>query len=401
MSEASIVGARAPHLAQAHQHGALACWSDDPALEAFMQDGDRRARALPNRGPVRFGADGRLHPDILDAYWQYGFYVFEGLVQPAELAELRADFDRALERAPVTKDSPVDAFGQPALGTGFRVPTWLFVPPLSDPVGGTAKNHGRHPVKMDEPAPPEDAPEHVLHMAFGLLQIMDSCLRLYGHPHMLAVAEAVNGPDFVPYNDAIFIKQPGLGASVAWHQDGIVHWNKPDFDQGTHGFNFMIQLYGSTAGNGVWVVPGTHKLGKVDIKAMVEANGGSDRFPQAVPLVCGPGDMFICNRQLVHGSYANVSPDLRVTINFGFHRRKSVLGAPAALTSKPGTVYDEAHIHERSRMIALGIDARAQYYPDEPRFTYQPMVGREDENRWSEAQRSTLLKDYNLRDMGI
>ena len=31
----------------------------------------------------------------------------------------------------------------------------------------------------------------------------------------------------VPYNDAIFIKQPGLGASVAWHQDGIVHWNKP------------------------------------------------------------------------------------------------------------------------------------------------------------------------------
>jgi hypothetical protein len=111
--------------------------------------------------------------------------------------------------------------------------------------------------------------------------------------------------------------------------------------------------------------------------------------------------MFICNRQLVHGSYANVSPDLRVTINFGFHRRKSVLGAPAALTSKPGTVYDEAHIHERSRMIALGIDARAQYYPDEPRFTYQPMLGREDENRWSEAQRDTLLKDYNLRDMGI
>jgi hypothetical protein len=52
-------------------------------------------------------------------------------------------------------------------------------------------------------------------------------------------------------------------------------------------------------------------------------------------------------------------------------------------------------------MIALGIDARAQHYPDEPRFTYQPMVGREDENRWSEAQRSTLLKDYNLRDMGI
>ncbi len=392
--------AHSPHWHQLHEHDALPCW-EDAALDAYMRAGDARARGLQNRGPVRYDASGRVHADILDAYWEHGFYVFEGIIGVEELAELRADFDDVLDRAPVTKDAYVDHLGRAALGREFRVPTYYFVEPLSDPVGGTSRNHGRHPVKMDEPTRPDDAPSHVLHMTFGLLQTMDSALRLYGHPDLLAIAAAVNGEDFVPYNDATFVKQPGLGASVAWHQDGIVHWGAPDWDVGTHGFNFMVQLYGSTAGNGVWVVPGTHRLGKVDIAAMVAENGGSDHFTDAVPLVCEPGDMFICNRQLVHGSFANVSPDPRVTINFGFHRRRSVLGAPAALTGKPGTIYDEAHIHQRSRMIALAIDARAQRHPSEPRFAYQPLLGQEGENRWSELARDGLLRDYNLLDMGI
>jgi hypothetical protein len=33
-----------------------------------------------------------------------------------------------------------------------------------------------------------------------------------------------------------FVKQPGLGGSVAWHQDGVTHWNSSDLDEGTHGF---------------------------------------------------------------------------------------------------------------------------------------------------------------------
>ena len=142
---------------------------------------------------------------------------------------------------------------------------------------------------------------------------------------MLAVAAAVNGDDFVPFNEALFIKEPGRGASVAWHQDGMTHWDSPDWDQGSHGFNFMAQLYGCTPANGVWVVPGSHKLGKADIKAMVAA-AGTERLPQAVPIICKPGDVAITNRQTVHGSFANTSPDWRVTLNFGFHRRRSVLG---------------------------------------------------------------------------
>ena len=74
---------------------------------------------------------------------------------------------------------------------------------------------------------------------------------MYGHPELLRVAASINGDDFVPFNEALFIKEPALGASVAWHQDGATHWDNPDWDPGIHGFNFMGQLYGCTAANGV------------------------------------------------------------------------------------------------------------------------------------------------------
>ena len=56
----------------------------------YLAGGERRARQVDNRGPVRLGEGGRLHPDIVDAYWEQGFYVFEGVVGEQELDELRA-----------------------------------------------------------------------------------------------------------------------------------------------------------------------------------------------------------------------------------------------------------------------------------------------------------------------
>ena len=102
-----------------------------------------------------------------------------------------------------------------------------------------------------------------------------------------------------------------------------------------------------------------------------------------MPLVCAPGDVAITNRQAIHGSFANTSPDPRVTINFGFHRRRSVLGVTSGGVHNPVAVYDEERIHERSKAIVYGIDARAQRFPDEARFVYQPFAGHEDEYRWT------------------
>ena len=86
----------------------------------------------------------------------------------------------------------------------------------------------------------------------------------------------------------------------------------------------------TTAASALWVVPGSHHHGKADIKAMVAANGGSDMLPDAVPLVCGAGDVTIANRQIVHGSFANSSPDPRVSITFGSTSEPPCSGSPAS-----------------------------------------------------------------------
>ncbi len=39
----------------------------------YFSDGALRAHALPNRGPLEFTEGGQPHPDILEAYWRYGF----------------------------------------------------------------------------------------------------------------------------------------------------------------------------------------------------------------------------------------------------------------------------------------------------------------------------------------
>jgi hypothetical protein len=371
----------------------------EEAMARYRAEGEARAAALGNRGPLRVDADGRVDPAILEAYEEHGFYIFTGLLGQDELDDLERDVIEMLDRAPVTKGSPVDRHGRPALGADGREHNLGWVRPLSDPFGGTKAANGRHPAKMYEPTPPPEAPELVLQIVLGSLQFSEACLRLYGHPALLAFAAAVNGPDFVPFNEAVWIKQAGLGGSVAWHQDGWTHWESPDLDSGTHGFNFMAQLYGCTSANGLWVVPGSHRLGKVDIKAMVEA-AGSDRLPDAVPLVCAPGDVAVTNRQCVHGSFANTSPQPRVTINFGFHRRRSVLGVRSGGVHNEVAVYDEARIEERSKVIAYAIDARAQRFPHEPRFVYQPFAGREDEFRWS-PEKMAELYDYNRLDLGI
>jgi ectoine hydroxylase-related dioxygenase (phytanoyl-CoA dioxygenase family) len=370
-------------------------------LNDYIEAGVARAKALNNRGPVRYDRNGKLHPDILDAYWEHGFYVFEGIIKADELAELQADAQYLLEHAPVDSRSNVDASGRPAIGNEFTRPTFTYIKPLSDPWGGTELLGGRHPTQMVQPSANDSAPEEVLFLIHGMCQVMPSGLRMYGHADILAIAEAINGEDFTPYNDILFVKPPGLGGSVSWHQDGVTHWDSPDWDEGIHGFNFQVQLYECTPRNALWVMPGTHKLGRMDIQQLVADNGGCEQLPGAVPLMCKPGDATIVNRQALHCSFANTSDKLRVSLTFGFHRRASVLGATGALSQKANEVYDAERIFERSRIIALAIDARAQHFPNEPRFDYAPFRGLLDQYRYNDTTKETILRDYNLKDLSI
>jgi len=373
--------------------------SEEAAMQAYLRAGETRAYALGNRGPIRFTDEGELHPDVVEAYWRCGFYVFEDVLKPDELADIERDLHDILERLPVEKGAAVDRKGRPALAADCAAPTLYWAKPLADPFGGTSIANGRHPVKMYEPTPAADAPKEVVYLILGSLQFSDAALRVYGHPQLLAVAAAINGPDFAPFNEALWIKEPGRGASVAWHQDGTTHWDDPAWDEGIHGFNFMGQLYGCTAANGVWVVPGSHKRGRIDIKAEA-AKAGTERLPDAVPIICAPGDVAMTNRQALHGSFANTSRDWRVTVNFGFHRRRSVLGVKAGGIHNKPAIYDAERIRERARLIGYAIDARRQRFPAEVPFAYKPHVEEGLSYRWDDKARADI-KDYNLLDLSI
>ena len=369
------------------------------AMRTYLLEGQAAALALPNRGPLRFTQSGALAEEIRAAYSEYGFYVFENVLSAEELDDIKSDLDAMRAQFPTGPESQVNAAGEPALGADAKALTLVWSKPLGDPLGGTELANGRHQVKMFEPEADADAPMAAPFILLGSLQFSDACLRTYAHPELLKVTESINGPDFAPFNEALFIKEPGIGAAVSWHQDGVTHWDSPDFDEDIHGFNFMAQVYGSTAVNGVWVLPGTHKQGKLDIKALVDESG-SERLEGAVPIVCNPGDVVICNRQLLHGSFPNCGFEPRITVNFGFHKRSSVLGVMGGGIHSDAQVFDEEIVNRRSRAIGYAIDARKQRFPDETPYQYRPLLAAANDYRWSESARADL-KDYNIDDLSI
>ena len=369
------------------------------AMRDYLLEGERQAYTLGNRGPIRFDEKGDLAEDILEAYSEYGFYIFEGVLCEEELEDIKTDLEAIRDAYPSEPNGKFTVDGRPALGADCLAPNLIWSKPLGDPLGGTAMANGRHQVKLFEPQASEDAPEFAPFILLGSLQFSESCLRVYGHPQLLRVAEAVNGKDFAPFNETLFIKDPGVGAAVSWHQDGDTHWASEDFDEGIHGFNFMAQVYGSTAVNGVWVKPGTHKVGKIDIKQLIE-ECGSERLEGMVPLICNPGDVIICNRQLLHGSFPNCGFEPRVTVNFGFHRRSSVLGVQGAGLYSASMFFDEAFIEERTKPLGYAIEARKQRFPEEVPYVYHPFLEAGKNFEWNEVSK-TELKDYNLRDLSI
>jgi ectoine hydroxylase-related dioxygenase (phytanoyl-CoA dioxygenase family) len=369
------------------------------AMKAYLINGEKNALALGNRGPIAFDENGDLSSAIKEAYSKNGFYIFEGVLNNEEVEDIKEDLENLRQQFPTGPESTLNAKGEPAMNAESKSLTLVWSKPLGDPLGGTELANGRHQIKMFEPEAKEDAPMAVPLILLGSLQFSDACLRTYAHPKLLKVAESINGKDFAPFNEALFIKEPGIGAAVSWHQDGVTHWESENFDEEIHGFNFMAQVYGSTAVNGVWVVPGTHKVGKIDIKKIV-AETGSERIDGAVPIVCNPGDVVICNRQLLHGSFPNCGFEPRVTVNFGFHKRSSVIGTQGGGIHSEAQVFDDEIIERRSRSIGYAIEARKQKYPNEEAYKYYPFEQSGKSFVWNDSSREDL-KDYNLEDLSI
>ena len=187
------------------------------AVEAYLLEGERRALELGNRGPILFDDQGKLAREIRNSYSKNGFYIFENVIGAEELADIKKDLDQLRANFPAGPESKVDLNGNPAFNAASKSLTLLWSKPLGDPLGGTELANGRHQVKLFEPEASVDAPPAVPVILLGSLQFSDACLRAYAHPKLLKVTESINGEDFVPFNEALFIKEPGVGAAVSWH----------------------------------------------------------------------------------------------------------------------------------------------------------------------------------------
>lgn len=98
--------------------------------------GEAQALKLPNRGPL--WVNGWINPSIAPLFEEYGFFVIEGAIAEAELADLRRDIggfgdlhgDGLIDRAPAERGAALDKAGRPAeVGRGKA--KWNFQPPLS------------------------------------------------------------------------------------------------------------------------------------------------------------------------------------------------------------------------------------------------------------------------------
>ena len=159
------------------------------AMREYLIQGQAKALQLDNRGPLLFDKQGHLDEAIRQAYSKYGFYIFEGVMNAQELQDITEDLDNMRQQFPVSSSSAVTENGEPALGSDCKAPNLLWSKPLGDPLGGTAIANGRHQVKLFEPEADADAPAEAPFVMLGSLQFSEACLRAYGHPQLLKVAE--------------------------------------------------------------------------------------------------------------------------------------------------------------------------------------------------------------------
>ena len=178
---------------------------------------------------------------------------------------------------------------------------------------------------------------------------------VYANPKLLGLVETLYGREFVPFAESIIVKQPQDGAGIPFHQDGKTH---PEVRR--RGLNVGIYLQPATEDNGcLRVVPGSHLTGVVNVKAMREQSGPV--LPGSVPLEVDANCIAVHDRTLIHGSLPNTSPDLRITVYFGYHSLASI---------EP--IHDADHITRRAQLVTLCVEERraSGWFPDETPYDY-------------------------------
>ena len=299
-------------------------------------------RALGNRGPIRFTAAGQLHPDILDAYWRCGFYIFEGVLGPTSWPTSSATCTTSSTACrPSAARRSMPRAGRRWARTA-RAPNLLWSKPLGDPFGGTELANGRHPVKMFEPEAGGRRAEG------GRLS----------HPGLAAILRG--GAARLRPSRAARRRRGDQRRRLRAVQRGAVHQGAGPrrlgrlapgrrrrtgtAPTGTRASTASTSWPSSTAARRPTACGScrARTSGARSTSRRWSPRPAASGCPTPCRSSAKPGDVAITNRQALHGSFANTSQDWRVTINFGFHRRRSVLGVKGGGVHNAAAVYDES-----------------------------------------------------------
>src|SRR5215210_1790946 len=157
-------------------------------------------------------------------------------------------------------------------------------------------------------------------------------------PKILDAVEDILGPDLLAWNTHWFIKEPGDGRYVAWHQD-TTYWHLEPDDAVT----VWIALSPATKESGAMrMVPGTHRsdvVPHVDTwkpgamltrgqEIAVEVDEAS-----AVDVELRPGEMSLHHHKIFHASDANRARDRRIGLAVRYiptHVRQVAVSADSA-----------------------------------------------------------------------
>jgi non-haem Fe2+, alpha-ketoglutarate-dependent halogenase len=142
---------------------------------------------------------------------------------------------------------------------------------------------------------------------------------LAAHSNVLDAVEAVMGKDILVWGCSLFIKEPGQGTYVSWHQDST-YWglSKPDV------VTAWIALSPASAETGCMkMMPGTHKWDQLEhVDTLAEKNlltRGQEIAvdvdeDKAVTLALAPGQMSLHNIRTVHASGPNTGTERRIGV---------------------------------------------------------------------------------------
>lgn len=142
----------------------------------------------------------------------------------------------------------------------------------------------------------------------------------------LAIAHQLVGEDLFCPNDLYFLKPPGTGKAVAWHQDSWYFRNTYQSSRGTPVEKTVVGTWlaidDADEENGcLWVIPGTHKDGVVDHATDDNADDvflgknipkiTPEMEERAIPVEVPKGALVVFNNTLLHRSTPNRSDRYR------------------------------------------------------------------------------------------